>query len=485
MKLRSKPSAIMSSMRLKQQLVRFTQAHWLFALIAIIFGGIFVLIVPPLWGQDEPSHFERVYQIAHGQIFPDRASKASFGGEAPSNLVDLGNYAIGDLVDNTTVGLMSRKDIRDINGYKQFTNAKFSKTEKPTPNSASYSPVAYIGPVIAVLLADTINANIGHTLFLARVFSLVAYVLLGWLALRLLRTSKLKWLFMLVLLLPTALFEASVISADGMVIGLSILLTALFIRLVSPVAGQNNRKLFYSLLIVAILLPLVKINYVFLSSLLLFVPNTIFTKRRFTLLLKFIAITFAAVAVLFWNTVTDAGGDAPVTLRPDGLAVSAPHQLSFILNHPLSFPGDLIRTFFEFGDSYIRSAISLVGWNYIEGPLLIVILLCAGMAFAGFYAKKESNAIMRAAIPLLALSILGVLSIFGALYLEFTPVGSNYVDGVQGRYLLPFFVPVIITLVAFLPIEVKIKDKAVPYIFASLALISILFSVGMFYLATY
>ena len=106
-----------------------SEAHYLFAVLALIFGVIFIKIVPPFWGIDETSHFARVYQLAHGDITTDK-TQAHYGGTVPSNLLDLINYSKGDLLDNKSIGFVSRKDVDSVKVYKQLTAKKFTNQQK-------------------------------------------------------------------------------------------------------------------------------------------------------------------------------------------------------------------------------------------------------------------------------------------------------------------------------------------------------------------
>jgi uncharacterized membrane protein len=81
--------------------------------------------------------------------------------------------------------------------------------------------------------------------------------------------------------------------------------------------------------------------------------------------------------------------------------------------------------------------------------------------------------------------ILGILGVFGALYISFNPVGRSVVDGIQGRYFIPLAIPGVLAVATFIPIEVRIKDKAVPYIFSSISAICLVVSVIYYYLVTY
>jgi len=474
-------------MVLKKQLYRFTQAHWLFAVLALIFGFIFVMIIPPLWGLDEPAHFERVYQIAHGHILPNRSSKADYGGYAPANLVDLGNYTIGDLVDNKPEGVLSRKDIDDVNAYKQYVNAKFSSEQARSPGSSAYSPLAYPGPIVGVILADSVNVSIGKTLFLARFLSLIIYVLLIWIAIRLLRNSKFKWLFMVVALLPSALFQSAVISADSILIALSLLFVALFIVLTmaDPENKFKKKRLLSALLVVAVVLPLIKVNYAFLSLSLIFLPVTIFRSKKLSIIIKSVTVIVMSVLAFLWSYVTNVTGDAPSSQRPDGAVISPHMQILSLIHNPINFIEASIRSVVVNGDMYTQTLVSQLGWNYVNLPIFVTILIFLGLAAAAIYAKKETIIIRKKLLLVVGLSIIGIVSIFGVFFVTFTPVGRNAVDGIQGRYFIPFLLPLLLVASSYIPTELKISSKNAKYVFGSIVLTSLIVSVCYYALATY
>ncbi len=474
-------------MKIKRVVANLGQTHWLFAAIALVIGCIFVFIVPPFWGLDEPAHFVRVYQITHVQkLFQSNFNiKSETVKGVPKNLVDLGNYSIGDLVDNNANGIFSRKDIDNVNGYKKFTDAKFSKEEVPPSSFATYSPVAYVGPIVGTLLAEAINANIGHTLLSARFFSLVLYITLGWLSIWVLRESKLKWLFMVILLLPTSLFQGSVISADGMLIGLSLLFTALFIRILKVDQSESSYKLLYAMTVIAIMLPLIKLNYIFLSAFILCIPTNVFINKKTANYIKWGGISIAVVLGLLWQVFVSMTSNLSASQRPDGLPINMASQIANIMHNPLDFIAACIRSVVVYGDSYIHNGITQVGWNYIDIPLMVLVVLCVTIFIAAIYARKELVPIRKTLLLVTVISLIGVISIFGILYAAFTPVGSKYVDGIQGRYFIPFLIPIMMTIACYIPFEIKMNKNTAMYTIGLATLSGLLFSVVYYYLCTY
>lgn len=463
---------------------RLGEAHYLFVLLALVFGITFVKIIPPLWGVDETSHFARVYQLAHGHLTANR-TQANYGGEIPNDLLDLINYTKADLLDNKGGGLISRQDVDSQAAYNQLTSKKFSQQQEHYLWTASYSPVSYIGSLVGVLAADAVNASIGHTIFLARLGGLLLYIAIIYAAIRLLQQSRLKWLIFVVALFPSSLFLASVVTADNMVISLSLLFIALFIRLLQTKGSPANNKLIYSLAVVAILMPLVKLNYIFLSLGLLLVPNRLFKTSRAATLIKTGISLLAAILALYWTSLTDAIGQPPVSQRPDSARLYPTKQLLLVIHHPLYFIDATIRSAVVGLDYYLQSMTALMGWNWIGIPYIFIFALWLALFLAAVFAKKELISLRKRLLILGGLIVLGIISIFGAFYLDFSLLGSREVDGVQGRYFIPFLVPAVMLVAAYVPFEIKLKDKIAPYIFGSIGAVCLAVSVLYYYLMTY
>lgn len=471
-------------MKIKKYLNPIVAPQWLFVIIAATFGLIYINILPPMWGIDETSHFARAYQIAHGDVFPNRSSdKDHYGGLVPSNFIELTNYVVGDLINNKGGSIGIRKDVDDTQAYAIFMEAKFSEKNQNYIWSAGYSPVAYVGPVVGIIVASLFNMDIGSTIFLARLASLVFYISLVWLSLRLLSSTRLKWLFFSVALLPTALFQASVVTADSVAIGLSIVFLASLFKLLTEKAVDI--KWFYFLAFIAVLLPLVKVNYIFLSLGILLVPNRVFRGEKVAVIIKTACVVAVILAGYIWSALSKVTGAAPVSQRPDGLPVSASDQLAFVISDPLHFILVCIKSVVLNSDSYLQSITNIIGWNWVAIPYVFIAGLCMTVVLAALYAKPDLLIIKRQLLILNVFVLLGIGSIYAALYIAFNPVGYHIVDGIQGRYFLPFLIPLMMLIAVYLPIEIKIRKNAQIYIFTIVSAICLFVSASYYYLSTY
>jgi uncharacterized membrane protein len=275
-----------------------------------------------------------------------------------------------------------------------------------------------------------------------------------------------------------------VVTADNLTIALSILFISLFMSLAMSEPGKADRKRLLGLIVAGTLLPLIKLNYIFLSFAIVLLPAKVFARRRSNLL-KYGTAMLIAIISMAWASIIKVNTNAPVSQRPDGLKVDPTAQLSFVGHHPIHFLEACARTTVSGFDYLLQSGIGLIGWNYVSIPLIFTFLLCLGIVIVALYSKNELVNLRKTLALLGGFVILGILGVFGALYISFNPVGRSVVDGIQGRYFIPLAIPGVLAVATFIPIEVRIKDKAVPYIFSSISAICLVVSVIYYYLVTY
>jgi uncharacterized membrane protein len=136
-------------------------------------------------------------------------------------------------------------------------------------------------------------------------------------------------------------------------------------------------------------------------------------------------------------------------------------------------------------DSFVQQATVLIGWNYVAIPFIFIIMICSQIIFSGLYARGEFIE-HRKKLSLLTISLIaGAASIFAALYVSFTPSNSMIVQGIQGRYFIPFIIPVVLLIATLLPIKVDIEEKVAPYIFGLVSLLCLTLSLVYYALAIY
>lgn len=403
----------------------------------------------------------------------------------PDNFIELTNYRIKDILDDTgKTSVLNRKDVTDTSAYNKIGSQQFSSTESFTPIIANYSPVSYPGPIIAVLIGKLFKMSVLDTLLLSRILSLGIYILIVSFAIWLLRDHRLRWLIFCLGLMPTAIFQASMTTADNILIALTILF---FASLVSLYLSKNEKEKSiakWALAISGILIPLTKINQLIISVLILFIPSHILGGKKKATKFKvlFTVIMFLLSAIWLYLSSHAQG----IAERADHLPVIASEQLKMIVIDPLNYVLVISRTFVRFGDAYYKGMFATVSGNSIQVPIGIVLITSSLLLCVALYARNEIKKMKNIIIWLAALSVVYITSVFTALYLIFTPVGWKFVDGVQGRYFIPIVFSALTIIALYLPVEIKTnKSNVLTFITVALSTLSLFISLIYITVALY
>ena len=440
------------------------QPHVLVTLIILIAGVIYATIIPPLWGLDEVAHTNRAYEIANGQVLPTLTSKGDVGSDIPSTLAELEYYVYADLLDdNDNVPLAMRTDTSNAAIYAKLTNRKFGEKKEPTMITAAYSPVAYPGPVIGFMTGKAFDLSLQQTLWLARVLALLSFALTVFFTLYILRNRRIVWLVAVIALLPTTISQASVISADTLINGLGLLLFSIVYTAITRGTNEKSsqRRLSNTIwvaLAIAAVLPLIKPNNIFLSMMVLALPLSNYMSRLKANALKAFSILLAIGSALLWTKISSLPA-APRSLRADQVLSNPMEQMLFIVHHPISFAVTIVRTFVSYGDAYINTTIGTIGWNLSPLPLIFTVAIILLSLLCILYAQDEIKTVrVRNRVGMLILSLCGIGSYFFIMYLVFSPVGWKVIDGVNGRYLIPF-IPLLAVATAHLIPKMRIDSR--------------------------
>ncbi|HUD06362.1 MAG TPA: DUF2142 domain-containing protein [Candidatus Saccharimonadales bacterium] len=410
-----------------------------FAIIAIVFGILFVFTTPLLWGADETTHFGRVYQITQGHIrsvYIGDVWGTGYGGYIPANLFSFIKAVDADLLHPNTTILDTRR-VGTPNIYNQFGDQKFSKQKViySFPNTATYSPVAYAPSVVGVFITEKLNLNIASMIYAGRLCDLAFYILCVYFALKILRFTRTKWIIFTVALLPMALFQASIITADTTTNAVAILFAALIIK--SLIYKKPLSKLeSILLLLLAIVLPLVKPIYVFFDFLILFIPKQLLRISRGTIL-KILALVVGLIGFVVWSYITRNVTDAVRLMRGDfWQSISPPAQIKYAEHHIITAGVIVVRTVFLQDNTYLSQLIGWLGFDYVPAPAMAIISSLGAMGLA-FLIIDKAKLSKKHAYAILAVILACFVTLFATLYITFTRVKYPEVEGVQGRYFIP------------------------------------------------
>jgi len=462
-----------------------SSTHNIFLIIAIPIIILFSNISQPGWGLDEQVHTARAWQISRFVMYPQKTSSGYYGGYIPQPLVNILEQGHTDSNSvNRSKNFFEREDLKNQSTYSSL---KAVKIVSSTPTvlydfgpTGAYNPLPYVPAAIGMRLASLFDMNVGSHIALAKFMNALFYLVIVFLALRFSRLSKIKWLIFIIALLPTSLYQASIVTADTF----SIAVVLLFVSVVLPLLNNKqilDKKISLYLIASAVLMTFTKVNYILLLSLLLLVPlNKISIDRRRARFIKlsfilFLVISAGLLTILSLKYVSATGY---------GGAVSSTEQLRWILFHPFETILVLVRTVVIFGQGWLISIIGLFGFNTVAVPNILSSLYFIIIFLSAMYSDPIPK---KRAWAILLIGITVSLSIIGVLYLSFTAIGKPTVDGIQGRYFIPCIPLLAYGFAKILPFELSVHNDKInaPLVFGGSALVIGIISIAVYSMSMY
>jgi uncharacterized membrane protein len=410
------------------RLARWVAPARAFVWVAMLFGLALALLTAPLEAPDEPQHFLRAYQVSEGRLLPVRDGQHG-GGVLPVSLLDMTQRF--QFLRFHTERKTSWWKIRES---LQVPLEPGKRAFIPFV-TAIYSPIAYVPQAIAIGIGRRLALPPLALMYLARCANLLAWVGMGYAALRITPVCA-RPLFLL-LLMPMSLFQAASLSADATTNGLAVLFAAAVMRM--ALAGRDRQitgLAWAGLTFISAALTLTKFAYLPICALALLIPAERFGSRaqRATALLLFFAANVAVV--LLWAPQT-RGLDA--TLRDDA-DVSARRQVAYLRAHPTAAIRVAAHAFAADGWRMIRSCIgSRLGSKDAPmwGGFILVYLIAMLLACWSAERRPGPPALRKLLLWILVPTAVSIVGIGLLNYLYWTPVGANHIEGLQGRYLIP------------------------------------------------
>jgi hypothetical protein len=428
-----------------------------FILLSALFGLLTLALTPPLRGPDEPPHFLRAYGLLAGDVVPSvadaRGRKGVFLPAALHRDMELYEGALDALYQDDGASVpgvwqsYARLRAEAAAAPPVSTPAVFA----PYAGSEGYSPVPYLPYLPGLALARLIDLDFPSTIYLTRLsgFIFLTAVMAWAIAL----VPHLQWPFVLIGLLPSALFSRSVLGADGAALAGAMMVTALALRGVYrlPAGGAWMRSLWMSLCVLSkppmlafILLELVR------------PPAPAPAQRRAdpihrgsgaralraALAGRWRSPAIVMLAALALSAAWVAASSAEVAawrLVEEGGTVPLEHyqplwKLGFLLEEPWHLPRLLIGTW-HYLDDYARQLIGILGW--LDMPLRPWVYPVLGaVLIAACCAPADPDPPRRRRLAVIAgLTALGyILAVFLIFYLVWTGLDQDQIEGVQGRY---------------------------------------------------
>lgn len=396
----------------------------LFLLLFIPFAFAMTAVLPPTEAPDEYGHFIRSWLTADGQLLPPYSLPENYQFIPGGRMRSL--RALRDCFCRGAAKMSDRRGImeKDI-GYMECT--------------AVNSRIAYLPQALSIRLVRFFSDDFIVHMYAARIGNLLFAALLMFFAIRMIPCGK--FALMGVCLLPMTLQEVASMSIDGGAIGCAMLTVAFVLSRWDSEEALTGRDLALAASLSFGLVSFKFIYMVFVSLLLLLAFR--FRKGRRGKTLALVVIGFTVIALLAWVSISlvpllESGG------RVDRVVVG---RSSVLLPDVKGFLACVLRTLPHHAKCWIMCVAgwSLSWFDVDIGTRRTLVLLVSLLALS-LWDEDEGGPGRFLRFAFFADFVLVFGLMLGMFYFWWTPTGSPYIEGIQGRYFLPVLPALLLAL---------------------------------------
>ncbi len=292
---------------------------------------------------------------------------------------------------------------------------------------------------IGIFIGRVLGCSYYRIMALGRLFNVLVYAVIGWFAIRRLKYGKM--LLGAILLIPECVFLASNYSYDpGVTVFMALGMSYCFAEWQEPsekITLRNTLIIGVSLFLGCIAKPV----YFPILLLPLWMKREKFADRRarrlYWALMLGLMLLLILVAALPFVSSSGAGDDR------GGENVNAFEQIRFILSDPLRYADILFRFLCQyFSPASTDGFITTFAYLGASPQWVIYLVLLGVLAFTDKNGTDYGIPGIRISRWVMMAILFGITAMAAtSMYIAFTPVGLDTINGCQPRYLLPLFFP--------------------------------------------
>lgn len=462
----------------------------LYLLAGTILGIFYLLVLPPLSAPDEISHYMGAYQLSsrilgqtsnavtgHVLVRPQdiwledvedcwEYEKSEDGYVQPVAETTADSGFLGETLMEETYktireqGILGRKYPLTAEDQEEPTQSLILSPYPPVLTT----PVAYIPQALGISLARLFHMNTIMVVYLGRLFNLLFFVGMTFLAMKRLPFGK-EVLFG-VALLPMTLHLSASFSYDVMILGCMFYLTAVCLEL----AYEKEKVHIKDVAVLAALMAAAgpcKLIYGVLMGLCLLIPVRKFGGWK---------PWWAAAACVFaaWGlSMMLINGQTIVSYATETESVvpwaeEAGYSLTLLLHRPLQAVRMFYQTLLWQADYYHMTMIGAYLGNLdkvLDVPYLVVVMFTAGL-FCLAVKKPGERQVMSVGNRVWVAVLCGLCAFaaMASMLIAWTPLSSQVINGVQGRYFLPFLPVLLMAFKNDLIVLTKNGNRSILYL---------------------
>ena len=451
----------------------------IYPIVMLIFGLGYMYVFPAMSAPDEIAHFISAYKISNKMLGKQATVKdghviiraqdlwledvdgeytfdKSKSEEEKVLIPEEGSHGkiISSKLEETSYKVFyGEGNIRGTDNYISFGGKDYEKAQS-LHAPVNTIPSVYFLPATGITVARIMGLNSTYLVLFGRTANLILFILLGTLGIYFL--PRFKEFIFLVSLLPTTIELAASYSYDAVMISSMIFFASYVFYLAHEKKDFDIKDLVIVSLIAGLVLPC-KMVYFPMLLLLFSIPLYKFKFRgKVDAKIKKENIAFflasAVVVLLSWvfamylvNRATVVGYSTSTTSSLEWAGEES-YTIGYLLHNKLK----AVKLFYNtlllqleyyhktmFG-AYLGHADDVVGIPYIG-----FLVLNIGMIFSVFGEAKEKQLLVKERV-LTGISIFFVVFlVLLSMLIAWTPISSEFIEGVSGRYFIPILLPLL------------------------------------------
>jgi len=411
--------------------------EYIFLALGLIFGLMMVYANPPFHSNDEDRHYYLAYHFSTGEFAPVvQNGKAGF--ILPKNLISITTQT--QSLNYAAVQKVFRKKI-DADKLVPLDAENKMFLELTT----YINPLPYAASAIGISIGRNLDDNPISLLWAGRTANLIFYLLIVFYSIRIIPIHKVT--LMMCALTPMALYQASSITYDVFLLSGIILIISLIINYNFSL-HKIELKHVLILIAIAFLTRFAKDGYIFIPFIALIIPVNKFRSRTLFYLLLGGLVLAAFLPGAIWSAIYNSLNLPPSKPFIRDFVYGTSLNLDYQMSNPFLFLSNLFMNILVQGQEWIWGTMGRFGYSYTimsKGVLFVYGLALLTLAFID--GNKVFDFDLKQRLILLIIAFLNIMAIIAGFYIYSSPVGSNLVFGVQGRYFIPI-IPVLLLSIA-------------------------------------
>ena len=405
--------------------------HKIYLILVIFFGIFYIALFPPGGVPDESPDYKRTLEVSEFHLVSEMKD-TYVGREFPNNITTV--FEPGTYKD-----MLKNKDLK-LEGEKSFINFA---------TKALYAFLCYIPQAIGVFIGRILNLPIIIQVMLGKICNFAMFVTLTYLSIKYIPNKK--NLMMFLCLIPMTMQEAASLSPDCMIIALSITLVS-FVSWARVTKKVFEKKHFIALSLLLIFLSVCKIVYLPFCFLILLIPKECYKNIKNKMIYTISILLISMIISFIWLKICSPFLYSFTVYRgsnPD-------EQLKYIISNPFKYLKTILVTIKTDGVLYLEEMFGL----YLGRIAIVTSKFLAYFSMLIVFILLSINNARKSMLKVIEQIFVGLIIvgtfilIFTSLYLQWTPVCSKYIIGIQGRYFIP-----LIPLISLLLLSNRKEEK--------------------------